>query len=128
LIGYGAASTVVAACRLAGAFEPRARSDAPIAILIVDERFALARRAAALGAPGVPRVAMPRDVLDLWHSHLASIVQTRRHAIAGVTTERGFFVVHTLAANHRLRVLSRSLLDMPRLGHEPLVSWIVGPG
>jgi len=92
------------------------------AVLIVDERFDAARRLASLAAPGVPRVALPRDVFDLWHGRLEEVCRSGDRAIAGVTTERGFFLLQTLAAEYRLRVLSSS-------AHTgSLVSWVLGPG
>jgi hypothetical protein len=97
------------------------RPAARVAFLVVDERFEAARTLArSLAAPGIRRVALTRDVLDLWHRQLAPACRTGTQAIAGVTTERGFFLLHTLAAEHRLRVHSRT-------AHGALVSWLIGP-
>lgn len=120
LIGSGAAmSTLGTLFPLTSAASP-ARSRPPVALIVVDERFeaapALAR---TLVAPGARQVAMTRDVLDLWHRQIAPACQRGALSIAGVTTERGFFLLHTLAADLRLRVLSRSQ-------HGALVSWLIG--
>lgn len=100
---------------------PAARPSSPLAVVVVDKRFdaapALSR---SLAAPDVPRLALPRDVLEFWHRQLAPLCATGRHAIGGVTTERGFFLLRTLAADHRLRVKSRR-------AHGALVSWVIGP-
>ena len=100
------------------------------ALVLIDTRFddvpAIARR---LATPGVRRLAMPRDVLDLWHGKRQAQSLADVGCFAGVTTERGFFLLRTLAADHRLRVLSATFHEAapgaPRT--EPLVSWIIGP-
>lgn len=98
-----------------------ASSTIPVSLLIVDERFESARRVAASLAPGIRRATLPQDVFDLWHQELEALCRSRRDAIAGITTERGLFLIQTLAADYRLRVLSRSV-------HEAsLVSWVIGP-
>jgi hypothetical protein len=96
------------------------RASAPIHCVVVDQRFEAAQALAGDLAPGARRIVMPRDVLELWHRQLAPVCRNRQHAIAGVTTERGFFLLRTLAAEHRLRVLSRAV-------HGGLVSWVIGP-
>jgi hypothetical protein len=129
-----AASALGAASRLGHALESSTQPVAATAtatataVVIVDERFEVARALArSLALPAIPRVVLPRDVLALWHRQLAPLCQTGRHAIAGVTTERGFFLLRTLAADHRMRVLSSNALATRRADHEPLVSWTLGP-
>jgi hypothetical protein len=121
LIGSGvAASALGIGARMAKAIEAPARASAPAAFLIVDERFeAACAIASSIDAPGARYLAMPRDVLDLWHRQLAPACRHGAQAIAGVTTERGFFLLQTLAADQRLRVLSRT-------HHGALVSWRIG--
>ena len=122
LIGSGAAASMLALHgAVAPATERRGGSSGRVALVVVDERFDAAHTlAGSLAAPSVPRVALTRDALDLWRGVLAPLCAAGRHAIAGVTTERGFFLLRTLAADHRLRVRSRS-------AHGALVSWVIGP-
>jgi hypothetical protein len=129
LIGCGvAAAALGVASGSANTIESFVRPGPRIALLVVDERYDVARMLArSLAAPDIRRVALPRDVLDLWHQQLALVCRSGRHAIAGITTERGFFLLHTLAADHRMRVLSRAVHAAPRTDHEPLVSWLFGP-
>lgn len=117
LIGCGVAATAL------GVTFHRSASPAAVvpSVLVVDERFYAARRLASLVAPDIPRVALPRNVFDLWHSRLEEICRSGGRAIAGVTTERGFFLLQTLAADHRLRVLRRTAHA------ESLVYWVLGP-
>ena len=121
LIGSGvAASALGLGARRAPALEVPARATAPAAFLIVDERFEAARTIArSLDTPGAQYLALPRDVLDLWHRQLEPACRQGAQSIAGVTTGRGFFLLQTLAADQRLRVLSRTQ-------HGALVSWLIG--
>jgi hypothetical protein len=121
-IGSGvAASALGSFCPAASAAGSPARIAPPVALVVVDERFeAASALARTVVAPGARHVAMTRDVLELWHRQLAPACQHGALCIAGVTTERGFFLLHTLAADQRLRVLSRT-------NHGALVSWLIGP-
>ena len=97
------------------------------ACLIVDTRFDEARRIARQFArPGLDVIALPRDVLGLWHERLAPSGGIAPRAFAGVTTEHGFFALRTLAADHRLRVL-HSTAHAAAHRDEALVSWVIGP-
>jgi len=80
--------------------------------LLVDARFddamEIARQAAM---PGLEILPLPRDVLELWYDQLAPMLGQARGQervppsfFAGVTTERGLFLLSTLAQEHRLRV------------------------
>ena len=120
LIGSSVAVSALSAFFPAASGASPARSLPPVTLIVVDERFEAARALAGmLVAPGARQVAMTRDVLDLWHRQIAPACQRGALSIAGVTTERGFFLLHTLAADLRLRVLSRS-------HHGALVSWLIG--
>lgn len=124
LIGSGVA---VSALGLIG----RVASANPATLLarqvIVDTRFDDAREIALrAAAPGARIIALPRDVLELWHDQLAPTPARPPQAFAGVTTEHGFFTLRTLAADHRQRVL-HSAVHASRRGGEPLVSWVIGP-
>ena len=92
-----------------------------MAAVVVDARFDAANTIArTLAAPAVPRMALSRDALEFWQRHLAPLCAAGRPCIGGVTTERSFFLLRTLAADHRLRVRSRTM-------HGALVSWVIGP-
>jgi hypothetical protein len=74
---------------------------------------------------------LPRDLLGFWHEHFAPARGGSREAVGGVTTERGFFLLQTLAANQRLRV--QRVWSQPAAGHAivhqdtSLVAWVMGP-
>lgn len=122
-LGFGsrAADAAPGAQAPANAAKPAPVARIALAAVVVDERFDSARTLSrSLAAPDVPRLALTRDVLDFWHHQLAALCASGRHAIGGVTTERGFFLLRTLAADHRLRVRSRR-------AHGALVSWVIGP-
>jgi hypothetical protein len=83
---------------------PRAPA-ARVRKVLIDARFAASRRIAQkLFSPGAVLIPLPRDLLGVWHQHLAPARSGSPGAVAGVTTERGFFLLQTLAADHRLRV------------------------
>lgn len=127
LIGCGvAASALGVATPWSRATASTRPSPLPLALLVVDERFGAARELASRTAPGVRRLALLRDVLDLWHREIEPLVRSGTGAIAGVTTERGAFLFQTLGADHRLRVRSRTV-HAATAGTEPLVSWVLGP-
>lgn len=95
--------------------------------LVVDMRFDDALEIALrFSAPGIPVIALPRDVLELWHDRLAPTPGRVRQAFAGVTTGHSLFVLRTLAADHRLRVQSTEVHSAPGRA-EPLYSWVIGP-
>lgn len=134
-----AASALGLAQRMGGAvevpstaMETPATPDARVAFLVVDERFdaadALARSLMrnVLLAP-TSRISMPRDVLALWNSPMADECRNGTHAFAGVATERGFFLLSTLAADHRLKVLYRESHAAQRGAANALTSFIIGP-
>ena len=100
--------------------------------VLIDERFALSRRIAQrLFSPSAVLMPLPRDLLGFWHQHLAPVRGGSPAAVAGVTTERGFFLLQTLAADHRLRV--QRLWSQTATGDasvhldKSLVAWVMGP-
>jgi hypothetical protein len=102
--------------------------------VLVDERFEEAKRLAK-GAVnrGIEVVALPRDVLVLWHKLLLPSLTREAQALAGVTTQRGLFLLQTLAADHRLRVVyraehsQRAHLGRVAARPESLVTWVISP-
>jgi hypothetical protein len=127
LIGCGvAASALGVATPWSSAIASALPARLPLALLVVDERFGAARVLASRAAPGVRRVVLTRDVLELWHREIEPAVRSGTGAIAGVTTERGAFLFQTLGADHRLRMRSRTV-HVASAATEPLVSWVLAP-
>jgi hypothetical protein len=133
LIGSGMAASVLGLVgRVASANHTLPPPDARFAPLlatqvIVDTRFDEAVEIAlGAAAPGARVIALPRDVLELWHDRLAPTPARPPQTFAGVTTEHGLFTLRTLAADHRQRVLYTTV-HASRHGGEPLVSWLIGP-
>ena len=84
---------------------------------VVDPRFEDARLIALhASTPATRLIELPRDVLALWHDELMPSIGSLQRELAGVTTERGFFLLRTLAADQRLRVRFQALHDTPRAG------------
>jgi hypothetical protein len=100
--------------------------------VLIDERFALSRCIAQrLFSPSAVHVPLPRDLLGFWHQHLAPACGCSPRAVAGVTTERGFFLLQTLAADRRLRVQrvwsQTTTADVNAKLDTSLVAWAMGP-
>jgi hypothetical protein len=130
LIGWGVAVSVPGiAAPFTNPLDTRIPPPPRVALVVVDERFAFARRyALSIAPPAVRRVALPRDALDFWLHELEPLCCTGTQAIAGATTERSLFLLQTLAADHRLRVSSRTTLaNLDGDAREPLVSWLLVP-
>jgi len=75
--------------------------------VLMDERFA---DAVALGgyvsAAGVAVTTLPRDVLELWHDQLLPGMRSGQlQTLGGITTPDGLFLLRTLAADFRWRVI-----------------------
>ena len=88
--------------------------------LLVDARFAdAAQMAVQATGEGRQATAMPRDVLGLWHDELLPAFRDGRlAALGGITTDTGFFLMRTLAADQYLRVLYQA-------GHAPAEGGVV---
>lgn len=97
-------------------------------LLIVDTRFAQARAIAReYIAAGCELAELPRDVLEFWRHRLQPAIRSTRPVFAGITTERAFFILRTLAADHRLRVHAVAFAAPRAPDEETLMSWVIGP-
>jgi hypothetical protein len=109
----GASLALAALPVLGGAIsEPQRTGPVPIRIdrLLIDPRFPDALNMAGHFNASEPAVtALQRDVLDLWHDDLLpAMTHDRMESIAGITTETAAFLIRTLAADQRFRVLYRA--------------------
>jgi hypothetical protein len=109
----GAGLALAALPVLGGAIsEPQRTGPAPIRIdrLLIDPRFPDALSMAAhFNASESAVTALQRDVLDLWHDDLLpAMTDGRMESIAGITSETAAFLIRTLAADQRFRVLYRA--------------------
>ena len=91
--------------------QPRLSTTVPqslaVSQVLMDERFA---DAVAMGsyavAAGVAVTTLPRDVLGLWHDQLLQELRSGRlQALGGITSPDGLFLLRTLAADFRWRVI-----------------------
>lgn len=93
---------------------------------IFDARFAdavaVAREAAALGAQ---TIRIEGDLTKLWYEDLDLAWKRRPMTIAGITTRQGLFVLETLAADRRMRVVYRGRHDPA--GANRAVHTLTGP-
>lgn len=99
---------------------------------VFDNRFAfavdLARQA---GQQGVPLAEMSGDLTDLWYNRYS--LQWKQHpmTLAGVTASDGLFVLETLAGDHGMHVIHKSVLALPEkyanTPDETLYSWVIAP-
>jgi hypothetical protein len=73
---------------------------------VFDRRFAAAQAIAAEAARhGVPLSPVAGDLTDLWYRDLDLKWKRAPMPLAGATTRSGLFVLETLAADHRMRVV-----------------------
>jgi len=75
---------------------------------VFDRRYAAAQAVAAEAARhGVPLSPVSGDLTDLWYRELDLRWKREPAPLAGATTRAGLFVLETLAADHRMRVVYR---------------------
>lgn len=80
---------------------------------VFDARFDAAVAAARVAAAiGVPAVGVEGDLTRLWYDDLDLEWKRAPMTIAGVTTPQALFVLETLAADHRMRVVYRGEHDL----------------
>ncbi len=94
-----------------------ARAAAPLQIhgFVFDARFAEAGEIAG-AACLAPRWATSGDMMPLWYERLDLQWKEKPLPLAGVTTADALFVMETLAADYRMRVVYRGLHSAPRDG------------
>ncbi len=92
---------------------------------VFDNRFAEAIAMARSMAGGAPLAETNGDMTDLWFNHLYAQWKRAPEALGGTTTPQGLFVLETLAADHRMRVIHRR--EYATADGHPLVSWIIVP-
>jgi hypothetical protein len=122
----------LAACVAAAAAAAFPAGAAPVVpdLFVFDGRHPDAAAAAAAAARLGAQIAEAGDDLtELWRSRLRPLWGWGPSVLAGVTAPGALFVIETLAADHRQRMLSRVPLTLGRdgVGAEPLVSWVIGP-
>jgi hypothetical protein len=76
-------------------------------------------------AARVPLAETNGDMTDLWFNHLHAQWKRMPEALGGITTPQGLFVLETLAADHRMRVVHRR--ERGTASEQPLVTWIIAP-
>jgi hypothetical protein len=91
----------------------------PTDYLVVDTRFSEAIEIAArLATTSRCVIVQQRDVLGLWYDRILPTLRAgTKVTVTGVTTSAALFAWRTLAADHRLRVVSAQ--------GAPLVSWVI---
>ncbi len=93
---------------------------------VYDARFAAAESfAAAAGCRGVPLAAFAGDLMELWYRDLDLAWRRRPETLGGATTDRGLFVLETLAMDRRMRVVARE--DRGLVNGERLFTWTIVP-
>lgn len=105
----GAAMALSAGVSLAA---PPTRASGPalrLDRLVVDDRYpdALSIAAHAADRAGITS-RFSGDLTQLWYEQLDLAWRARPEALAGITTREGLFVLETLAADHRMRVIFRA--------------------
>ena len=118
--------------------QPRLSTTVPqslaVSQVLIDERFADAiAMAGYAAAAGVTVMTLPRDVLGIWHDELLPELRNERlQALGGITTPDGLFLLRTLAADLRWRVIyeanhlasSTSVMTHRLRGRWPTVSML----
>jgi hypothetical protein len=103
-------------------------------LFVYDNRFkdavTLAQQAAE---QGILLAEISGDLMELWYDHLDLRWKDSPMLLAGVTSAKGLFVLETLAADYRMRVVHRvgqdGLTDTQyaALSDTAPVSWIIAP-
>jgi len=96
--------------------------------IVIDDRFPEAIAFGRdLARQGVAVSAMSGDLTELWSKDFRAAWRAAPMTLGGLTTPAGLFVLETLAADHRMRVIHRTELPPAGSRDTPLVSWIIAP-
>jgi hypothetical protein len=105
----GAAVTLAAGVAFAAPTREASGKVLALDRLVVDDRYPDALRIADYAARGAGVTSrFSGDLTQLWYEQLDLAWRTRPEALAGITTREGLFVMETLAADHRMRVIFRA--------------------
>lgn len=119
VIGTGlAVSALSAGVGLSGRAAAAAAPAIRVNRIVVDTRFDEATRIARhASGPGVELLELPRDMLELWYGQLLPMLTGgSQRSFGGVTTPLGLFMLRTLAADQRMRLVYRAEHSMPANG------------
>ena len=98
---------------------------------VYDKRFAEAIAAArVVGGQGIVLREIEGDLTELWSEHYSAAWRRQPMTLAGVTASDALFVLETLAGDHGMRVVQKTVhLSKPRNSAkaEQLYSWIIAP-
>lgn len=99
---------------------------------VFDLRFEFARDLARkVEKQGIPLAEMSGDLTELWYHRYSKLWKQAPMTLAGVTANDGLFVLETLAADHGMHVIHKSVLAIPPAyindPDETLYSWIIAP-
>lgn len=109
---------------LAGATPVLATGEAGLDAMLFDTRFS------AAGLPetgGLPVWRFAGDVTNVWYDRLDARWRQRGFVLGGITGSDALFVLEALANHQGRKVVSRSVLDAPRVNGIEAVSWIIAP-
>ena len=107
-IGTGVALAALPSASFAASFAAATSSALRLERFVFDSRFAAAATVAGhMADRGVPLSAVAGDLTNLWYHELDLAWKRAPQPLAGVTTRQGLFVLETLAADHRMRVVYR---------------------
>ena len=115
----GVTAATAAACAL-----PMAQASRPVFAVIFDRRFAAAHAFANAAAWRGHRVfGYGGDLTAVWLGEIEPRWARRAGALAGMSTPAALFCLEQLAAQHWLRVVTRS--EQQTATGERLISWVI---
>jgi hypothetical protein len=79
-----------------------------------------------MAANGIAVASFEGDLLPLWTSRLRPLWQQQPMTLAGLTTRSDLFVLETLAADHRMKLLHSKPVSQQQ-GSDALYQWVIVP-